>query len=287
MGNLLKVLQCKDEVLQDSFLDFENAQPSEEERAAFDKVALTLSHAPSILTELQSYKGAGDVIRKAISNPSQPETQAEAWKVIIPLVQRLKDFYEFSKDLQRCEKELLAALTCEPMSPLQHLESKQALAKQFAEILHFTLKFDDLKMNNPAIQNDLSYFRRTMSRRGKNMPVGVDYELGKSITTEVANEMSLFYADHTPMLKALTEGAISFVEEKKSSVESDRTDEVLSTMAQICKVMLENPDDSRFQMGLDSISFCVGVMVGLIILYDHVHKEGAFAKGSKIDVSTR
>ena len=39
-------------------------------------------------------------------------------------------------------------------------------------------------------------------------------------------------------------------------------------------------------MGVDSISFCVGVMVGLIILYDHVHKEGAFVKGSKIDVGT-
>ena len=32
------------------------------------------------------------------------------------------------------------------MSPLQNLEAKQALAKQFAEILHFTLKFDDLKV---------------------------------------------------------------------------------------------------------------------------------------------
>jgi len=25
-------------------------------------------------------------------------------------------------------------------------------------------------------------------------------------------------------------------------------------------------------------------MVGLIILYDHVHKEGAFGKGSRIDI---
>ena len=38
-------------------------------------------------------------------------------------------------------------------------------------------------------------------------------------------------------------------------------------------------------MGVDSISFCVRVMVGVIILYDHVHKDGAFAKGTKIDVS--
>jgi len=38
-------------------------------------------------------------------------------------------------------------------------------------------------------------------------------------------------------------------------------------------------------MGADTVAFCVRVMVGVIILYDHVHKEGAFAKGSKIDVS--
>lgn len=31
--------------------------------------------------------------------------------------------------------------------------------------------------------------------------------------------------------------------------------------------------------------FCMRVMVGVIILYDHVHPVGAFAKTSKIDVS--
>lgn len=57
----------------------------------------------------------------------------------------------------------------------------QALTKQLAEILDFSLKFDDLKvptdntvtvmlhcilqMNNPSIQNDFSYYRRTMSRK--------------------------------------------------------------------------------------------------------------------------
>lgn len=32
--------------------------------------------------------------------------------------------------------------------------------------------------------------------------------------------------------------------------------------------------------------FCMRVMVGVIILYDHVHPVGAFAKTSKIDVGT-
>lgn len=41
---------------------------------------------------------------------------------------------------------LLEKLTCPPFTPTQHLEREQALAKQFAEILHFTLRFDELKV---------------------------------------------------------------------------------------------------------------------------------------------
>jgi hypothetical protein len=46
---------------------------------------------------------------------------------------------------------LLSALCSSDMQPRQHLELQQALFKQFAEIIDFTLKFDDLKVF------DLSY----------------------------------------------------------------------------------------------------------------------------------
>ena len=36
----------------------------------------------------------------------------------------------------------------------------------------------------------------------------------------------------------------------------------------------------------ETILFCLRVMVGVIILYDHVHPVGAFTKSSNIDVST-
>ena len=42
---------------------------------------------------------------------------------------------------------LLYALGTGDENVEQRLSVKQALAKQFAEILHFTLKFDDLKVN--------------------------------------------------------------------------------------------------------------------------------------------
>lgn len=105
------------------------------------------------------------------------------------------DFYS-----EKALQSLLESLTCPPYTPTQHLEREQALAKEFAEILHFTLRFDELKVNkvfqymlifavysepkliiscfsswkmrNPAIQNDFSYYRRTISRnRINNMHV--------------------------------------------------------------------------------------------------------------------
>lgn len=41
---------------------------------------------------------------------------------------------------------------------------------------------------------------------------------------------------------------------------------------------------SRFQKE-DTILFVLRVMVGLIILYDHVHPVGAFSRSAQIDVS--
>ena len=44
-------------------------------------------------------------------------------------------------------------------SIIQQLEQKQALARQLADLLHFTLKFDKRKMENAQLQNDYSFFR--------------------------------------------------------------------------------------------------------------------------------
>ena len=41
---------------------------------------------------------------------------------------------------------------------------------------------------------------------------------------------------------------------------------------------------SRFELA-DTTLFCLRVMVGVIILYDHIHPVGAFAKTTNIDVS--
>ncbi|XP_034383187.1 protein FAM49A isoform X2 [Cyclopterus lumpus] len=303
MGNLLKVLTRDIENYPHFFLDFENlastgakqrkqprhipcvpvvtvqelyAQPTEGEREVWNQVNSVLQVSENILFGLQAYKGAGQEIRDAIQNPNDFMLQERAWNSVCPLVIKLKKFYSFSLRLEEALQSLLECLTCPPFTPTQHLEREQALAKQFAEILHFTLRFDELKMRIPAIQNDFSYYRRTISRnRINNMNLDIESE----VNNEMANRMSLFYAEATPMLKTLSNATTSFVTENKT-LPLENTTDVLSTMASVCKVMLETP---RFS-SVDTVLFCMRVMVGVIILYDHVHPNGAFNKSSKIDM---
>uniref|UniRef100_A0A8C6ZAC4 CYRIA/CYRIB Rac1 binding domain-containing protein n=1 Tax=Nothoprocta perdicaria TaxID=30464 RepID=A0A8C6ZAC4_NOTPE len=191
----------------------------------------------------------------AIQHPNDEKLQEKAWGAVVPLVGKLKKFYEFSQRLGRYMSLKIFSHCLE--------EFAQALAKQFAEILHFTLRFDELKMTNPAIQNDFSYYRRTLSRmRINNVPAEGENE----VNNELANRMSLFYAEATPMLKTLSDATTKFVSENKN-LPIENTTDCLSTMASVCRVMLETPEyRSRFT-NEDTVSFCLRVMVGVIILY--------------------
>ncbi|ELT88316.1 hypothetical protein CAPTEDRAFT_148019 [Capitella teleta] len=286
MGNLLRVLYNRGDdspTRVDIFVDFENAQATPEEQPTWSRVDAVLKYTGGILRELHQYKGASAEIREAISNPQNEFNQDRAWEAVVPLVSQLKKYHDFSIALEMVVQQLLAALCSNSMTPKQHLESQQALFKQFAEILDFVLKFDDLKMTNPAIQNDFSYYRRTLSRM--KMTSGEDIDSNFAVNNETANRMSLFYAHATPMLKILSDTTAKFVSDNKDLPVENTTD-CLSTMASICRVMIENPNyRSKFQ-NEETIMFCLRVMVGVIILFDHVHPVGAFSRGSNIDMKS-
>eukprot|EP00118_Oscarella_pearsei_P024863 m.306966 g.306966 ORF g.306966 m.306966 type:complete len:334 (+) comp41783_c0_seq1:796-1797(+) len=288
MGNLLNLLSDRgDSPKYDVFLDFENAQPKPEELPTHSRVLATLEKSSHILDELREYQGAGDEIRQAISNPKSEDFQRSAWRSVCPLVAQLKSFYEHSLELERAFVILLEALTTSVLSPVDHLRQQQALVKQFAEILHFTLTFDDLKMTNPSIQNDFSYYRRTLNKLKMGNESGDGGEKDPSdlagVSNEMANRMSLFYAYPTPVLKTLSEATAKFVEDHKE-LPIDNTTECLSTMATVCKIMVGNPEFRERLRNEESALYCLRVMVGVIILYDHVHPVGAFAKKAAIDM---
>ena len=106
------------------------------------------------------------------------------------------------------------------------------------------------------------------------------------VINELPNRMSLFYAEATPMLKTLSEASKKFVSENKNLSIENNTD-CLSPMSSICRVMLGPPEYRNRFTDEATVSFCLRVMVGVIVLYDYIHPGGAFAKTSKVDMKGR
>lgn len=281
MGNLLKALNDKSgkKAGQDFFIDFEDAKPTKDEADTHARVQVVLDKSKGILEELEKYTGAGEYIRQAISSPNDEDLQNAAWNAVCPLVTKLKNFYDYSSEVETALPDLLTAL-CKD-DPVQALEKHQALAKQCAETLSFVLKFDDLKMSRPEIQNDFSYYRRTLSRLKMQDPNSDDNAV---VNNEEANRMSLFYAYPTPMLRTVSESTTKFVTENKE-IPLQNTTDCLAIICYLCQTMVDNKGYyDRFSKQEETIRFCQRVMTAAVILYDHVHHLGAFKKGSTIEI---
>lgn len=296
MGNLLRLISrdvdsCCSVPKYDIFVDFENAQPQTElEYSLYEEAERVLEKSVFVLKELENYQGASLEIREAITKPTKV-SEENAWKAVLPMVEKLESFYEFSKELTTILPKILHMLSCpvkeneltsQPVkaSIPEQLDDHQAIVKQFAKILEFVLKFDECKMTTPAIQNDFSYYRRTIQRSRNNSKNPL---ITKEIRVDIANTMSLFFAHATPMLNALSEATSNFVQRARVNG-SNKTPEMLSVMAKVCQKMLDTPDlKSRLQFESTEL-FILRVMVASIILYDHVHPSGAFARGSCVDV---
>ena len=252
------------------FVDFENAQPSsDEERAVYDSVAAVLDESGAVLDKLRNYDGCEELIKKAIQEPS-PETMDEAWEALLPNIDMLKEHYDYSLKIEEVFPNLLSTL-CKN-DPHQTIGQLQALTKQLAETFDFVLQFDDMKMVNPGIQNDFSFYRRSRNQRKINKP-----EVASNIQEEVTNRMSLFYAYPTPMMNSLKETIVKFLtkDEMQGPTLRQSVTTTLAFIANICQRMVDK------KMVQNEV-FCLRCMTASIILYDNLDSKGAFHKRSPI-----
>ena len=132
---------------------------------------------------------------------------------------------------------MLLGLLCQDAANVRPaLEKYQSTAGLLAKVLVFALDFDDLKMTNPSIQNDFSYYRRTLSRM-KMTPESKDLLEAAAVKDELANKMSLFYAYPTPMLNCVVNALTSGIAAGK--INSQAATECLCMMVSICHVAVE------------------------------------------------
>jgi len=276
MGALISFLAGDKKMTIDIFLNFEAAEPqTDKEKEIHSQVADVLSKAEQILEKLQAYKGCEEFIRSAISKPT-PESEKAAWDAILPAVETLQEFYEFSVEVEKIYPKLLTSLFQADDDLKKNLEGQQSLAKQLADIFDFALRFDDMKMVNPGIQNDFSYYRRTLSRMKINNKAG-----DIKIKDELANRMSLFFAYPTPMMKVLTDTTVNFfLKADPCPINKAQVVAGFSLMANVCLDMVEK---NKFENSKTNM-FCLRGMTGSIILVDHLDAVGAFHKRTAINV---
>lgn len=167
MGNIFRLLTSSrsQDLPPDVFVDFENCEPSADERAIWEETHAILAESADIIALLRNYKGAAVEIRDAINFPQDTEKQEAVWRAIVPLVENQLQAYNYSKSINDLIPKLLATLCIDSEDANETLEQKQALFKQFAEILDFCLNFDDLKVSGKRDPVTASKFFLFMSKR--------------------------------------------------------------------------------------------------------------------------
>jgi len=148
MGKLINSIIDKEQNGQDPqiIIDFEQAKPTEEEKQIHEEVAKVLNKVPQILDKLFRYDGCEEFIRKAITTPG-PETEEAAWNAVLPAVDQLQEFYDYSLELEGVFPKLLVALC--PKNPKIRLLVNKLLQNN---LLMFLILYFDLMMQKWLIQ---------------------------------------------------------------------------------------------------------------------------------------
>jgi len=230
-----------------------------------------LDKFPNVLRQFESYQGSGELIRNAISSPS-PETEQAAWTEVRVGVTQLRDFFEVSALLERHLPRVYAALCVGDADSA--LVSHQMLTKILCEMLDFSARFDDMKMVNPAVQNDLAYYRRVLSRL-KRERKAADGE----IRDETVDRMSLFYAHASPMTRVVIDTTSQFLE-SDASASAGQINKVLSRLAETCRGMVADGKISNAEIQ----QMCLRSMTMCLVILDHTYPGGIFSKKSPVDV---
>lgn len=243
-----------------------------DEKSAREAQDTIVKAGKSVLEQLASYRGCEAAIRQAITNPN-PETERTALDQLLPCVDVLHEFFQFSKTLEDTLPVLFEPLCAD--TSVEEIQTHQASCRILGEVFNFALRFDDLKMVNPAIQNDFSYYRRTLNRLKLAKQ---DSSTNIKVTGEVANRMSLFFAYPTPMMRVLIDVASKFM---VSNSKGSKLVTGLGHLANFFATYLTEASGAN-QSPSENTTKIVAYLTGTIVLYDQISTEGAFKKNSPI-----
>ena len=216
-----------------------------------------LTNLKDIVEWLDSYKPCLDSIRLALSSPSNTELQSKAFEELRPNVLKVQDFYKKVILLGEFVPLLLASLAAEG-----RIDNDPYLTRQFLQLLQLMCKADTKKMMSPGIQNDFSFYRRSVGKFQDQAPV----------SETSANQISMWIAEATPVVSQVAT-------QLKAGVRKDPTMVlVLAKLANMSAwVVYKDHDMTKSQK-----EELVVAMVESIIILDRAAPRGAFHKDSGV-----
>jgi hypothetical protein len=246
------------------YVDLSSAQPSEGEREIYEKVTLLLTESEEIISILESMPTGAEEIRRALSNPTL-ENEMQAFNTTKECANFLYRTYNFANELSSAFSQIVTCLA-QADDEKSAMEDNQASARMFCDILSFVLKFDEVKMRTPQLQNMFAYYRRNLMKHAN------DPEL--IVKDQDANFLSLYSAPACPMMTKLAQ-------DLKQVLIGDMEKKIchmLATIANVCLQLLkaENSEDIN--------ELCVRAMVATIVLYDQAVPSGVFMNTSGVNV---
>lgn len=284
--------------------DIEKSHPAD--ASLYSECKKILQQCQDMQDSIDSYQGAKDEIKCAMEATANTDESKEAIRKamikVIPNAQLSQSWMQFAKSLSAfLVKRLLPRLSSpiidndtdkgnfsddendddmnndddskeanndddnEKISELTLL-THQALVREFALILDFLLKFDQTKMMKPQIQNDFSFYKRTMSKQNEDYLSDLEWP----VSQEKVGFVSMFLAQSIVMMK---EVAQNIGNNKKS----------LKCFAVFANACLDLLKENKFgkENNADT-KLALRAMVSAFVIYDHANSEfGAFQKHKK------
>jgi hypothetical protein len=243
------------------YIDLVNPTPSSTaESACVSELDARISGAGDILMRYNSYQDCQQLISIAISDPNPSHVDA-AWAGATPNVRFQADLFDYACKIVSGFQELVTFFTSQPGRIADLLQEHPAATKRFADLFGIIIQFDDITMKMPRLLGDLSFFRRTASRR----PDFGDYD----DLYQKSSEMSMFFAIPSPLLTKIVTAVRGSA---KSPAELTRLLELLAGIVDMFTSMQTNhPSDDQ-----ELNCLCYKTIIGGILLYDSISSEGAF-----------
>ncbi|KAJ2767077.1 hypothetical protein IWQ56_003467, partial [Coemansia nantahalensis] len=135
--------------------------------ANFPEGSQVLRVGRDLLERVSAYQDGSNEVREAISHPT-PENEEAAWRKIGPSVSLLRECYELAQSLERVVPGILDEFCSQggvgDDDDPDRTDRNRGLTRLLADLMQNAFAFDALKSSIPAIQNDFSYYRRTLVR---------------------------------------------------------------------------------------------------------------------------